>query len=167
MNNLKHWKKSGESTYTFAIQEEKIGEMTIQMNVFERKAMLEIGDEKYVLRHTGFWKNNIEIEDLEGNSILKTYSEKWYVNTSVIEFQGKKMQFNIRNNPLAEYVILENEQEILAYGLGLKDGVLTARIQTSIHNKAYLLDFFLWYLFVPIAQENMGDAIVFNMLLMA
>ena len=167
MNNQKHWKKNGEGNYVFVIQDEIIGEMSIQMNVFERKAVLEVEGKKYMLHHTGFWKNNIEIEDSEGEVVLKTYTEKWYVNTSIVEFQGKKLQFNIRNNPLAEYAILENDNEILAYGIEVNEGVVSAKIQTAITNKSYLLDFLLWYLFVPIAQENMGDTFVFMRLLTA
>lgn len=166
MTNFKTWKKVGESTYAFYKHDEKIGEMAIQMPSFERNATLRIEGTSYVLNHTGFWKNNIEIQDDAGNIVLKTYTEKWYANASVIEFDNKKLKLIVGNNPFAEYAVIDGDKEILAYGLYTDQGWVTARIQTSIHNKSYLLDFLLWYLFVPIAQENMGDSITFTMLLM-
>jgi hypothetical protein len=162
--NLKNWKKTGEGNYSLYKEENKIGSLSIQTNLFERKAALDINNQTYNLKHTGFWKNNIEIVDAEGNVVLKTSTPKWYANTTIIEFEGKQLQLLIRNNPLAEYAILEGDKEILAYGLDVKEGKAVTRIQTEIHNKSYMLDFYLWYLFVPVAQENMGEDFTFLML---
>ena len=164
--NFKTWKKLNESTYAFYKHDEKMGEMTIEMTVLERKAIFQIEEQQYILKHTGFWKSNLEIEDASGTIVLKTYNEKWYANAAVIEFDHKKLKLIVRNNPMAEYAIFDGDKEILAYGLDTNEGKATTRIQTSIHNKSYLLDFLLWYLFVPIAHENMGDNITFTMLLM-
>lgn len=165
--NFKNWKKTGERNYSLFKQENKIGHLSIETNLFERKATLEIDHQTYYLKHTGFWKNNIEIADAHGTVILKTHTQKWYANTTIIEFEGKQLKLLIRNNPLAEYAILDRENEILAYGLDVKEGKAVTRIQTSNHNKSYLLDFYLWYLFVPIAQENMGDDFTFLLLSIA
>lgn len=167
VTHFKQWKKQGESSYAFYKHDEKIGEMLIQTPIFDRKVIFQIEGKSYFLKHVGFWKSNIEITDESENVVLKTYNEKWYANASVIEFNNKKLQLVVRNNPLAEYAILENDSAILAYGLDTNEGKATVRIQTSIHNKSYLLDFLLWYLFAPIAQENIGDAFTFTMLLMA
>ena len=163
--NLKNWKKIGEGNYALLKEESKLGSLCIQTNLFERKATIAINNQTYNLKHTGFWKNNIEITDANGNVVLKTHTPKWYANTTIIEFEGKQLQLLIRNNPLAEYAILEGEKEILAYRLDIQEGKAVTRIQTDIHNKSYLLDFYLWYLFVPVAQENMGEDLTF--LLMA
>ena len=162
--NLKNWKKIGEGNYALYKEESKLGNLSIQTSLFERKAALDIDNQTYNLKHTGFWKNNIEISDAHGNVVLKTHTQKWYSNTTIIEFEGKQLQLLIRNNPLAEYAILEGEKEILAYGLDVKDGKAVTRIQTAIQNKSYLLDCYLWYLFVPVAQENMGDDMTFLLL---
>jgi hypothetical protein len=162
--NLKNWKKIGEGNYALYKEENKLGSLSIQTNLFERKATLDCNNQTFNLRHIGFWKNNIEITDANGNVVLKTHTPKWYANTTIIEFEGKQLQLLIRNNPLAEYAILDGEKEILAYGLDVKEGKAITRIQTEIHNKSYLLDFYLWYLFVPVAQENMGDDLTFLLL---
>ena len=162
--NLKNWKKIGEGNYALYKEDSKLGSLSIQTNLFERKATLDSNNQTYNLRHTGFWKNNIVITDAHGNVVLKTRTQKWYANTTIIEFEDKQLQLLIRNNPLAEYAIVEGDKEILAYGLDVKEGKAVTRIQTEIHNKSYLLDFYLWYLFVPVAQENMGDDLTFLLL---
>jgi len=162
--NFRNWKKTAVGKYTFYKQEQKIGQLEIQTNLFERKAMIDLGNQKYTMKHTGFWKNNIEIIDAQNHVVLKTYAEKWYASSSIIAFEGKQLKLIIRNNPLAEYVIVEGDQEILAYGLDVKEGKAVARIQTAMHNQSYLLDCYLWYLFAPVAQENLGDD--FTLLLM-
>jgi hypothetical protein len=162
--NLKNWKKIGAGIYSLSKQENRIGSLTIKSNVFERKATFEIENQVYHIKHIGFWKNNIEIVDAQGYVVLKTETEKWYSNATIIEFEGKKLKLIIRNNPLVEYAILDGETEILSYGLDVNDGKAVTRIQTDIQNQSYLLDFYLWYLFVPVAQENMGDDFTFLLL---
>ena len=162
--NLKNWKKIGEGNYSFSKQENKIGSLTIKSNLFERKATFEIENQVYNVKHIGFWKNNIEIVNAQGQVVLRTHTEKWYSNATVIDFEGKKLILKIRNNPLVEYAILDGETEILSYGLDFNEGKAATRIQTDTNNHSYLLDFYLWYLFVPVAQENMGDDFTFLLL---
>ena len=70
--------------------------MTVEMSVFEKKASFLIGEEQFNVKHFGFLKSNIEIEDAKGNVVLKTYNEKWYANASVAEFDNKKLKLIIR-----------------------------------------------------------------------
>lgn len=165
--NLKHWKMNGEGNFILYQDKEKIGTLTIHSNLFHRRAFLEIGTEKYNLKHSGFWKNHIEISDAEEKVILRTYAEKWYANTTTIAFDGKKLKLLIRNNPLAEYAIVDGDKELLSYGLETKDGKAVTKICKSILSKSYLLDFYLWYLFAPVARENMGDDLTFLLLSIA
>lgn len=165
--NLKIWKKTAEGNYAFYKQDQKIGNLSIQTNLFEKRATFDIDNQQFNVKHTGFWKNNIEISNANDQVVLKTYAEKWYSNSVIIAFEDRKLKLNIRNNPLAEYAILEGDKEILTYGLSVNDGKVTTKIQTSLQNKSYLLDFFLWYLFFPIALENMGDDLTFLLLSVA
>ena len=91
--------------------------------------------------------------------------EKWYVNNWVVEYRGKNYKLSVRNNPLAEYMITEGEKLILAYGLQAQDGKVQVKI-TGVHSPDnYLFDFLLWYLFAPVAIENIGDHMSFSLLL--
>ncbi len=165
--NLKEWKKISEGKYSFFKHENEIGQLTIHTKFFQKSAEFEIDGYYYQLKHTGFWSNNIEISDSSGKVVLSTYKEKWYSNATTISFESRKLTLNIRNNPLAEYAILDGENEILSYGLKVHDKQVVTKIQTSLHHKSYLLDFYLWYLFAPIARENMGDDLLFLLLSVA
>ncbi len=148
------------------VNDRSIGTLEIDYSNWERKAIFKIENETFVLKYNGFWKSNFEITNQNGEVILKSFSEKWYANSTILEYNDKKLKLKIRNNPLAEYVVFDNDKEILAYGLDTKNGRAIVRIN-SIANNDYLLDYLLWYIFLPIAQENMGDDYVFSTLLMA
>ena len=70
----------------------------------------------------------------------------------------------IRNNPLAEYVVFDEDEEVLAYGLDTNSGKAIVRINSNTSD--FLLDYLLWYVFLPFAQENIGDNFEFQTLLM-
>ena len=106
-----------------------------------------------------FWKSNFEIKDENQAIILKSFTEKWYANSTILDYKGNKLKLKVRNNPLAEYVIFDGEKEILAYALDTNLGKPSVRINSN--SSDYLLHFLLWYIFVPIAQENIGDDFTF------
>lgn len=164
MENSKKWIKTKELNYAFEVDGKSIGTLEIVYSNFDRKAIFDIDNKKFILKYNGFWKNNFEIKDINENLILKSYTEKWYANSTILEYNGKKLKLKIRNNPLAEFVIFDADEEILAYGLNTNSGKAIVRINSNTSD--YLLDFLLWYLFVPIAQENMGDNFIFQSLLM-
>jgi len=162
----KKWIKNEELKYSFEVAGKVIGNLTISYANFERKAFFEIEDKKYTLKYNGFWSSSITILDDNENEVLRLYTEKWYANSSILEYKEQKFRLKIRNNPLAEYVIFdENQKELLAYGLKVENHQCKVAIHSS-GNTDYLLDFLLWYSFLPIAQENMGDSFVFQTLLM-
>ncbi len=140
--------------------------MEIESNSLEGRAVFQMGSDSITIKRTGFWKNSIEIEN-QNQIIAKVYSEKWYANTSILEYKNKKYKLILRNNPLAEYVILENSQELLSYRLYVERDKICVNIAASNTNNHYLLDFLLWYLFVPIVAETMGDNFTFSLLLSA
>ena len=141
--------------------------MQFFFNSFKRSASIEFNDNQYIIKRTGFWKNIVEITDKNEILIAKIYSNKWYSNKSIIESKEKKYQLIIKNNPLAEYVILDADKELLAYGLNANNGKVNVKITSFNNSTDYLLDFILWYLFVPVAIENMGDEFTFLMLSIA
>ena len=159
----KHWTKIAEFNYTFLVDETEAGKMEIHYNTIASKVVCTINGSAFEIKRIGFWKANIEITDSNGAVVLKTYPEKWYANTSVIEFENRKYKLIIRNNPLAEYAVTENDKDVLAYGLSSENKELRVRISSS-DNIDYLFDFLLWYLFLPVANENFDDAFLFLLL---
>ena len=162
--NLKKWKKSAEGKHILYHQEAKMGEMVIENGLARKSAIILQNSQTYKLKHSGLWKSNIEITAANGQVLLKSYYEKWYSKFATIEFENKKYKLVIRNNPLVEYAIFDGDSEILTYALEVFKAKASTRIQTSIHNNSYLLDFYLRYLFVSIAQENTVDDGMFLLL---
>jgi hypothetical protein len=162
---VKHWEKTQDGTYTFSVDSNEIGKMEISYDSLERKAICNYEETDFIIKRTGFWKSTIEIANETGQIIARMYPEKWYASSWILDYKKKHYKVIVRNNPLAEYAILDNSSELAAYGLITDNGRVTVRITTSNQNTDFLLDFLLWYLFVPIATENMGDTFTFLMLL--
>lgn len=160
----KTWKKTTEGSYTFFIDEKEMGTMSIAHNTLERQATCRIAGNEVVLKRTGFWKSTIEITDETGRLIGKIYPEKWFASSWAFDYQNKKYKVLVRNNPLAEFVIQENGKDQLAYALNANNNVVNVRITTTTEPLDLLFDFFLWYLFVPVATENLDDNLTFLML---
>jgi hypothetical protein len=152
-----NWKKSAEGQHILFHKEVKMGEMVIKNDLFRKSAVISHKSQTYQLKRSGFWKSNIEIIDGNGQVILKSHNEKWYSKTARIEFEGKEFNLVIRNNPLVEYSIFDGNTEILSYALDVFKGKATTKIQTSRHHNSYLLDFYLWFLFMPVAKEKIVD----------
>jgi hypothetical protein len=163
MYTSKKWEKTGEGKYSFSVNDKVAGNMEISFNSLNRKAVSNIGRDEITIRRTGFWKSSVEISGRDGQLIAKTYNDKWYANSSILEYKDKKYKLAIRNNPLAEWVIIDNSEDLLAYGLTTDNGRVSVRITSIKDGDDYLLDFLLWYLFVPIATENSGDTFLFLM----
>ncbi len=161
------WNKTVEGGYELIVEHNLIGHMRIVSNSLGVKAILQVESDTFTITRTGFWKNSIEISNNQNQIIAKVYAEKWYANTSILEYKNKKYKLVLRNNPLAEYVILENNQELLSYALNSENGKTGIKIVASNPNGDYLLDFLLWYLFVPIITESLGNDFTFLLLLSA
>ncbi|MFN3754172.1 hypothetical protein [Flavobacterium sp.] len=167
MEPNRNWKKITEEKYLFLVGEKKIGELELQYSKWKRGAIFNIEGQMYTIQHFGFWKDKFQISDYKGNIVLKGYSEKWFSSQTTLEYQNTKLQLKIRNNPLAEFVITNEVSDWLSYSLEADGAKIVTKIISLPENNDYLLDFLLWYLFQPIAQENTGDEMVFQSLLMS
>ncbi len=156
----KRWEKKSDFSYIFFVDENEIGQMDIFQATNSNKVIFAIGGKEMELKRSGFWKSNLEITEGNGEVILRSYPEKWYANTWVVAYKNKDYKLIVRNNPLAEFVLLDGNQEISAYGLTSENREIRVRISSS-DNSEYIFDFLLWYLFLPIANENMGNTYSF------
>lgn len=164
MNDQKKWVKMGEGKYSFIVNDKEEGRLTFQPQTVESKATITLSGKNYLLQRKGFWKSQLELTGDNGQPILKTYYEKWYANSSVLEYSSRKFKLVVRNNPMAEWAILADDKEWLAYGLTTDNGKVAVKITTAAENNDWLFDFLLWYLFAPVAHENSGDSVTFFML---
>lgn len=167
METNRNWKKITQEKYLFLVGEKKIGELELQYSKWKRGAIFNIEGQIYTIQHYGFWKDKFQITDYKGHIVLNGYTEKWFSSQTTLEYKNTKLQLKIRNNPLAEFVITNEESDLLSYSLETNGGTIVTNIISLPENNDYLLDFLLWYLFQPIAQENAGDNMVFQTLLMS
>ena len=161
----KHWKKYQDTAFIFFTDNNETGKMSINFGAVKKAATFNIGQNHYSIKQKSLWNSNLSITDTNEAEILKMYAEKWYANNWVIEYGGKRYKLSVRNNPLAEYVITEGNKEILAYGLQTDNGKVQVKITGTTGQSDFIFDFLLWYLFAPVALENMGDNTSFLLLL--
>jgi hypothetical protein len=163
----KNWTKTEDGTYVFSVDNEQKAILKINLKSNNSKASVKIADSEFAIRRVGFWKTGIEIIDASNSVIAKAYTEKWYANSLIFDYKSRKYKVRLRNNPYAEFVISEGEKDILAYGINneYENDIVNVRITCAEKNLDYMLDVLLWYLFIPIATENMGDHFVFMLML--
>ena len=161
----KNWMTIGQGEYAFLSFDQEVGTMHIERGTLERKAICQIGNDTFTIRRKGFWGTNLEVLDQQGIEVARLYAEKWFANHFKLEFEGKTYKIVVRNNPMAEYAIIEDNQVILAYGLDTNEGSVVVRINSYLAPEQRFFDFLLWYLFLPIATENMSDNLAFMMVL--
>ena len=151
------WQKTDQSAYDLILDGVEVkGSLRIEAATLECRATFQLGPKAYTIRRTGFWPDKLEIADQAGAIILKVYPKNWYGNRSILEYDNKVYELFIHNNPLAEWVIADEDTLQLAYGLDAGTGKVGLKITAPGEQMAqnWLLHALLWYLFVPIASEN-------------
>jgi len=165
MQTVKKWVRDSNTIFSLWDNNQQIGTMEIALGTMVRMATAQFGNRKIIIKKTGFWKNHLEITDSNGQLIARAYPEKWYAHSYILETDNKKFKLLIRNNPLAEWALQDNNKDMLAYGLGIQEGKPIVKITTASAATNYLFDFILWYLFLPIATEQSADDLTFLMLI--
>ena len=154
----KQWTPSNENTHTLSI-DGKICATVERLHTNDLKANVTIGESHYTITQPGFWKRHIEIADHTGMLIARAEYEKWFANAMTLHYQGATYKLVIRNNPLAEWALLDTDNTtLLAYTLDTNCGKLSFSITTALPENDLLLDCLVWYLFAPIALENDIDS---------
>ncbi|MGA0556690.1 hypothetical protein ACO2Q8_08570 [Larkinella sp. VNQ87] len=162
---IRNWVKTDEGRYELLIDGSKAGTLAKLPNTSDSRAMIKLAEREYMIRRTGFWKNNIEVIDQNRTLVARVFYEKWYANTWIIEYNTHVYKLVVRNNPMAEWAVLEGDTVLLSYGLTHQDGKTGTKITASPALTNFLFDALLWYLFAPIAAENTADNEVFLTLL--
>ncbi|MCX6319957.1 MAG: hypothetical protein NTW29_21945 [Bacteroidetes bacterium] len=162
----KKWVKQNGSRYAFSVEGQERGVMEIQRNTMSGKALCTLDGRSFTIQRTGFWKSSIEVTDDSGNLLLKVSPVKWYASSWEVKSHDKTYQLKVRNNPLAEYVLIDSGKDILAYGLASTKEGLRLRVSDS-GSHDLMFDFLLWYLFIPVADENFAGDYLFLLMAVA
>lgn len=161
----RYWKKTVDNSFAFYADGKEIGTIDFYFGQSTKAAEFRIGSETFTISRKGFWNSTLLIKDAAGLTVLQVTAEKWYAHQWVLQYADKTYALKVRNHPLAEYVIIDGDTEILAYGLKVIDGNVQVAITCAASNPPYLFDALLWFLFAPLAIENLGDEISFTLLL--
>lgn len=158
LTTTKHWQKNNDFDYQLIERGTILATLQLDPKSSGCKAELFSGTANYTIQRIGFWKSKLEVRDQYDQLILHTYPGKWYSNKSFVEYKKRIHTCELRNNPMAELVIKHSEDELLAYGLDSENGHVILRINEHPGATSdILLHTVLWFLFLPIAHENIAD----------
>lgn len=118
---------------------------------------------EYSIERVGFWKNSIEIRDSRGISVLRTRPMSWFSSKTIVEFDGREYILSIVNDPLAGFKLALHDEIQLQYNLVVQDKRPRLRILERKPAPPELLHAFLWYVSLPIVEEDASgdvDALV-------
>ncbi|GAA0726094.1 hypothetical protein GCM10009430_32710 [Aquimarina litoralis] len=113
----KKWIRTKDKEYTFFIGKEKIGAMTLSVNSLNINAFFTINQDRYLIRKKGFWQRNIIVCNQRGETVIRVYPDKMFAHYFKLEYCSKTIELIIRNNPLSEWVVIENGNELITYSL--------------------------------------------------
>lgn len=136
----------------------KQGDTLIATMKFQnRKAECHIGERIFQIRKKGFWGNQVELSDENGQILSVLKPTNWFSSTCSFSLYGHEYQMIARNKPLVEYVVQQTGRDLLAYGLKVPQKTASAVITDSRQTKSYELDLLLWFLFAPVALSETGN----------
>jgi hypothetical protein len=149
---IRVWEKINNEQYQLIGDEVAVG--ILQIDFKTMNAVFKTFENEFYFTRKGVWKSKLDISDKNGAIIAKNYFEKWYDHQSILEYNGKKYKFAVRNNPMAEYAILDDEKLILAYGLHPENSKIKVKITRQDAYLDYVLDALIWLSFATVAEEN-------------
>jgi hypothetical protein len=151
------WKQKDELHYVLELHETEVLELHYPKNQFENACTLHIGDKMYQISTSGFWKKNIQLKDEKGEQIALAKTESWRAHAMTLAIGDRVYQLVLRNNPLAEWAILDGDETVLSYGLKAEKKEVGIHIHFGKEANNLVLHGLLWFLFHPIAKENSND----------
>ncbi|MGG9970835.1 hypothetical protein ACQ33O_03480 [Ferruginibacter sp. SUN002] len=109
---------------------------------------------------TGSLKLKTVFKNEYGLEVGSLHQDKWHNKGSVV-IDDKKYNYQLQNNPLAELIIYNNNPSTPLVSCGLKPDNGATEISLS-HNtngidNSFLLLGLCWYLFLPVAKENVVE----------
>ena len=147
-----NWTKIAESEFQLKQNETLLATMKIRGG----KADCQTGGRNFKIRTKGFWGNQIEFADAQGQILTTIKPAGWFGSRWQFRLYGQDYQLIVRNSPLAEYAVQQNGRDVVAYSLKTKDSRAVAIISDYREKALYELDLLLWYLFYAVAIGETG-----------
>lgn len=138
--------------------------LTLDFHPFTNSARIEYADEKrvFLIRKEGFLRNKTVLRNEYGVRIGQLGYERSNASEGVIDLNNEKFFYTIHNDPLAELVIYRETKEKPFVICGLKADNGNTSVKFSKENQLsptqhFLLMALCWYMFLPVAKENMAE----------
>jgi hypothetical protein len=153
---------SNNEVYHLCKDDKKI--LTLTFNPFSNSARVECEKEKRVffIRKEGFRRNKIILRNEYGIKIGELGQEN---KENFIDVNDERFYYATNNNPLAELVLYKESKDhpFVTCGLSTKEGDTAVKFtkdkKLSDATHPGLLMALCWYMFLPVAKENVVDPI--------
>lgn len=153
MKSEKQWIKLSHFVYQLNEGADKLATLNTKTGAVELK------DKFYQIKSKGVFTQKITLENESLTKVIELKPKHWYSREYDFVFKGQNYSLKVRNNPLAEIVILKDGIEQLACGIKQveKTDKVGVQIQEFGIESPIELHIVLWYLFYPVAIENCQD----------
>lgn len=145
----------------YALIHDEMVLLRLYYHPFTTSARIEYAKEKrvFLIRKEGLLRNRTVLCNEYGIRIGSL--GKGQDHGGVLEINGERFHFVVKNSPLAELVISkENDPEpLFTCGLKTRSGDPDVELRhhpAEIETSHYLLMALCWYLFLPVAKENVA-----------
>lgn len=136
--------------------------LTLTINPRSQSARVECNKDQrvFLVRREGFLKSKIVLRNEYGIRIGEIRNGG---PDAFIEVDGRRFRFTLRNNPLAELALYaeDRKEPLITCGLKIEGGSTAVQVDrnTPLHHLSHpsLLMALCWYLFLPIARENVPE----------
>ena len=151
---------SNNEVYHLYRDDKKI--LTIALNPFSNSARVECEKQKrvFLIRKEGFRRNKIVLRNEYGIKIGELGHEN---KDNFIDVNDERFYYTIHNNPMAELVLYKEsiDYPFVTCGLSTKEGNpsvnFTKDKKLSDATHPGLLMALCWYMFLPVAKENVAE----------
>jgi hypothetical protein len=151
---------SNNEVYHLYKDDKKI--LTITFNPFSSSARVECEKEKrvFLIRKEGFRRNKTVLRNEYGIKIGELGNDN---KENYIDVNDERFYYAIQNNPLAELVLFKESKDrpFVTCGLSTKEGdpSVTFTKDKKLSNTTHpgLLMALCWYMFLPVAKENVSE----------
>ena len=146
----------------YHLLDEKNTKAIVKYNPVHRSARISIGDRHrlFFIESAGSLTGKYIFKNEYGLEVGMMSNDRWGKEGS-ITIESKKYIYKIQNNPLAELTIYDGGTHKALVSCGVSTGIngtsLSLSQQTNNADSNYLLLGLCWFLFLPVAKENIVE----------
>lgn len=135
--------------------------VTLKYNPIHQSARVTSGDYQrlFFIESTGSLNGKAIFKNEYGMEIGSIHHDRWHISEGTIEIDNVHYHYGLKNNPLVELTIYKNHthQPIITCGLKMNNTNNGLTVVTSaVEANCFLLGL-TWFLFLPIAKENLAE----------